>query len=68
MVDRGNDHWKSQKRTGDARPKRVEQVIETGKALVKPRQRDWGADVDRAMVVAIRAAATCNERAERGTR
>jgi hypothetical protein len=27
-------HWKSQKRTGDALPNRVEQVIETGKALV----------------------------------
>ena len=27
-------HWKAQKRTGDALPKRVEQVIETGKALV----------------------------------
>ena len=27
-------HWKSQKRTGDALPKRVSQVIETGKALV----------------------------------
>jgi hypothetical protein len=27
-------HWEAQKRTGDALPKRVEQVIETGKALV----------------------------------
>ena len=27
-------HWKSQKRTGDALPKRIAQVIETGKALV----------------------------------
>jgi hypothetical protein len=27
-------HWKSQKRTGDALPKRVETVIEIGKALV----------------------------------
>jgi hypothetical protein len=28
-------HWKSQKRTGDALPKQVETVIETGKALVQ---------------------------------
>ena len=27
--------WKSQKRTGDALPKQVEAVIETGRALVK---------------------------------
>jgi hypothetical protein len=27
-------HWKAQKRTGDALPKRVAEVIETGKALV----------------------------------
>jgi transposase len=27
-------HWKARKRTGDALPKRVETVIETGKALV----------------------------------
>ena len=27
-------HWKSQKRTGDALPKRVQAVIETGKTLV----------------------------------
>jgi hypothetical protein len=27
-------HWKAQKRSGDALPKRVEQVIETGKSLV----------------------------------
>jgi hypothetical protein len=27
-------HWKAQKRTGDALPKRVEQVVETGNALV----------------------------------
>ena len=26
-------HWKAQKRTGDALPKRVEKVIETGNAL-----------------------------------
>ena len=28
-------HWKSQKRTGDALPKRVQAVIETGHALVQ---------------------------------
>ena len=28
-------HWKAQKRTGDALPKRVEAVIEAGKALAK---------------------------------
>ena len=27
-------HWKAQKRSGDALPKRVQAVIETGKALV----------------------------------
>jgi hypothetical protein len=27
-------HWKAQKRTGDALPKRVAEVVETGKALV----------------------------------
>ena len=27
-------HWKAQKRTGDALPKQLEQVIETGEALV----------------------------------
>ena len=28
-------HWKSQKRTGDALPKQVEHVIETGQAPVR---------------------------------
>jgi hypothetical protein len=39
MVDRGNDYWKSHKRTGDALPKRVEALIETGKALVQEAKR-----------------------------
>jgi len=32
-------HWKNQKRTGDALPKRVQDVIETGQTLVKEAKR-----------------------------
>jgi len=39
-------HPKAQKRTGDALPKRVEQVIETGKALVTE-AKGWDGDADR---------------------